>query len=123
MPKELFNHTLKNCKKNSAIGLLATEGTLKTGIYNKFYDKKYKLIYPDSSLQKRFRGTDPKNLNQADHNFYSGKHNKPNVGYKEISNSLGISIANYQASQSLPAPIKITEEFLQVINSHKQKTW
>ena len=74
-----------------------------------------------SSLQKRFRGTDPKNLNQADHNFYSGKHKKPNVGYKEISNSLGISIANYQASQSLPAPIKITEEFLQVINSHKQK--
>ena len=53
MPKEVFNHTLKNCKKNSSIGLLATEGTLKTGIYNKFYDKKYKLIYPNSMLQKK----------------------------------------------------------------------
>ena len=53
MPKEVFNHTLKNCKKNSSIGLLATEGTLKTGIYNKFYDKKYKLIYPNSTLQKK----------------------------------------------------------------------
>ena len=28
MPKEVFNHTLKKCKKNSSIGLLATEGTL-----------------------------------------------------------------------------------------------
>ena len=53
MPKEVFNHTLKNCKKNSSIGLLATEGTLKTGIYNNFYDKKYKLIFPNSVLQKK----------------------------------------------------------------------
>ena len=36
MPKEVFNHTLKKCKKNSTIGLLATEGTLKIGIYNKY---------------------------------------------------------------------------------------
>ena len=53
MPKEVFNHTLKKCKKNSSIGLLATEGTLKTGIYNKFFDKKFKLIYPNSTLQKK----------------------------------------------------------------------
>ena len=53
MPKEVFNHTLKKCKKNSSIGLLATEGTLKTGVYNKFYDKEYKLISPNSLLQKR----------------------------------------------------------------------
>jgi aspartate racemase len=53
MPKEVFNHTLRNCKKNSSIGLLATEGTLKTGIYNNFYDKKYKLIFPNSVLQKK----------------------------------------------------------------------
>ena len=52
MPKEVLSHTLKKCKKKSAIGLLATEGTLKTGIYNKFFDKKYNLIYPDSILQK-----------------------------------------------------------------------
>ena len=53
MPKEVFNHTLKKCKKNSSIGLLATEGTLKTGIYNKFFDKKYNLIFPNSFLQKK----------------------------------------------------------------------
>ncbi len=53
MPKEVFNHTLKKCKKNSTIGLLATEGTLRTGIYHKFFDSKYNLIYPNSSLQKK----------------------------------------------------------------------
>ncbi len=49
----MFNHTLKKCKKNSSIGLLATEGTLRTGVYNKFYDKKYKLIFPNTLLQKK----------------------------------------------------------------------
>jgi aspartate/glutamate racemase len=29
MPKEVFKFTKKNCKKNSKVGLLATEGTLK----------------------------------------------------------------------------------------------
>ena len=51
MPKEVFNHTIKKCKKNSNIGLLATDGTLKTGVYNKFFDKNYKLIYPKSIFQ------------------------------------------------------------------------
>ena len=53
MPKEVFNHTLKMCKKDSSIGLLATEGTLKTGVYNKFFDKRYNLIYPNTILQKK----------------------------------------------------------------------
>ena len=53
MPKEVFNHTKKKCKKNSSIGLLATEGTLKTGVYNKFFDKKYNLIYPNEITQKK----------------------------------------------------------------------
>jgi len=39
MPKEVYLHTKKNCKKKSKIGLLATEGTLKTGVYNRFFDK------------------------------------------------------------------------------------
>ena len=52
MPKEVFNYTIKNCKKNSSIGLLATEGTLKTGIYNKYFDKNYRLINPNSTIQK-----------------------------------------------------------------------
>ena len=33
--------------------MLATEGTLKTGVYNKFFDKKYNLIFPNSLLQKK----------------------------------------------------------------------
>jgi aspartate racemase len=53
MPKEVFIHIQKKCKKDSAIGLLATDGTLKTGIYNKFFDKKYNLVYPTSILQKK----------------------------------------------------------------------
>ena len=52
MPKEVFYHAGKKCKKNSSIGLLATEGTLKTGVYSKFFDKKYNLIYPNNLLQK-----------------------------------------------------------------------
>ena len=52
MPKEVFKHTIKKCKKNSSIGLLATEGTLKTGIYKKYFNKDYNLIYPSSILQK-----------------------------------------------------------------------
>ena len=52
MPKEVFNHTMKKCKKDSHIGLLATEGTLKTGVYSKFFDKRYNLVYPDSISQK-----------------------------------------------------------------------
>ena len=51
MPKEVYIHTKKNCKKNSKIGLLATEGTLKTGIYNRFFDRNFKLIRPNKSLQ------------------------------------------------------------------------
>ena len=53
MPKEVFNHTVNKCKINSTIGLLATEGTLRTGVYSKFFDKKYNLIFPNSLLQKK----------------------------------------------------------------------
>ena len=52
MPKEVFRVTKKNCKKNSKVGLLATEGTLKTGVYKKIFDKNYKLIQPPQNLQK-----------------------------------------------------------------------
>ena len=52
MPKEVYAHSIKNCKKNSRIGILATEGTLKTGVYNKFFDKNFRLINPSKSVQK-----------------------------------------------------------------------
>ena len=56
MPKEVFLHTKKNCKENSKIGLLATEGTLKTGVYNKFFDKNFQLIRPNNNLQSKSVG-------------------------------------------------------------------
>ena len=52
MPKEVYYHTIKRCKKKSSIGLLATEGTLKTGIYNKFFNKNFNLIHPKLTIQK-----------------------------------------------------------------------
>ena len=58
MPKEVYLNAIKTCKKNSRIGLLATEGTLKTGVYNKFFDKKFKLINPNKLIQS-------KNVNKA----------------------------------------------------------
>ena len=51
MPKEVFIYAKKKCKKKSSIGLLATEGTLKTGVYNKFFDKNYNLVFPKKSIQ------------------------------------------------------------------------
>ncbi len=58
MPREVYLHAIKKCKKNSKIGLLATEGTIKTGVYSKFFDKKFKLIHPIKSIQS-------KNINKA----------------------------------------------------------
>ena len=53
MPKEVFKHTQKKCKKNSKIGLLATEGTLKTEIYSKLFKKDFTMISPSKTLQTK----------------------------------------------------------------------
>ncbi len=53
MPKEVYNYTKKNCKKNAKIGILATETTIKTKIYSKFFKKSFQLIYPSKSIQIR----------------------------------------------------------------------
>ena len=58
MPKEVYIHTKKNCRKKSKIGILATEGTLKTNVYNKFFNKNFTLLSPKKSLQM-------KNVNKA----------------------------------------------------------
>ena len=51
MPKEVFKFTKKKCKKNSKVGLLATDGTLKTRVYRKFFEKDYQLIEPSKKIQ------------------------------------------------------------------------
>ena len=53
MPKEVWLYTKRNCKKKSKIGILCTEATLKTKVYNKYFDKNFKLVSPIKSLQKR----------------------------------------------------------------------
>ena len=52
MPKEVFNFAKKQCNKESTIGILCTEATLKTKVYNNFFDKKFKLVSPDNKNQK-----------------------------------------------------------------------
>ena len=51
MPKEVFIHAKNICKKNTKIGLLAREGTLKTKIYEKLFENEYELIIPGDILQ------------------------------------------------------------------------
>ena len=51
MPKIVYENASKNLKKGSKIGLLATDTTIKTGIYKKYFDKKYDLISPKKKLQ------------------------------------------------------------------------
>ena len=52
MPKEVYNYTKQNCKKNTKIGILCTEATLKTKVYHQYFDKKYEFISPTKNLQK-----------------------------------------------------------------------
>ena len=51
MPREVFNYTKKTCKKNTKIGILCTEATLKTKVYHQYFDKKYDFISPTKNLQ------------------------------------------------------------------------
>jgi len=53
MPKIVYENALRNCSKSSKIGLLATETTIKTGIYKKYFEKKYDLIIPQKNLQTK----------------------------------------------------------------------
>tara|TARA_Y100001935_G_scaffold224230_1_gene200292 strand:+ start:967 stop:1662 length:696 start_codon:yes stop_codon:yes gene_type:complete len=52
MPKEVYLDTKKTCKKNSTIGILCTEATLKTNIYGDYFNKNFKLISPNKKIQK-----------------------------------------------------------------------
>ena len=51
--KALIKTSQKKCKKNSKIGLLATEGTLKTEIYSKLFKKDFTMISPSKTLQTK----------------------------------------------------------------------
>ena len=53
IPKEVFLHTKRNCKRGSKIGILCTEATLKTKVYSRYFDKNFELVSPTNALQKR----------------------------------------------------------------------
>ena len=53
MPEIVYLNTKNNLQRNSKIGLLATEATIKTGIYSHYFNKKFLLISPGITLQKR----------------------------------------------------------------------
>ena len=53
MPREVYLHTKKTCKKKSKIGILCTEATLKTKVYSKYFNKYFNLVSPSKSLQIR----------------------------------------------------------------------
>ena len=53
MPEIVYLNAKKNLKRNSKIGLLATEATIKTGVYSHFFNKKFLLISPNTTLQQR----------------------------------------------------------------------
>ena len=53
MPEIVYSSAKKNLKRNSKIGLLATEATIKTGVYSHYFNKKFLLISPNTTLQQR----------------------------------------------------------------------
>ena len=53
MPEIVYSNAKNKLQRNSKIGLLATEATIKTGIYSHYFNKKFLLISPGTTLQKR----------------------------------------------------------------------
>ena len=54
MPEEAFYYTKKNCKPDSKIGLLSTEATIKTKVYNKYFNNNFHLVHPSKLVQKKY---------------------------------------------------------------------
>ena len=53
MPEIVYLNAKNNLERNSKIGLLATEATIKTGVYSHYFNKKFVIISPSTTLQKR----------------------------------------------------------------------
>ena len=53
MPEIVYFNIKNNCKKNTKIGLLATDATIAVGVYSQYLDKKFNLIIPPKNLQIR----------------------------------------------------------------------
>ena len=53
MPKEVYLHTKKSCKKNSKVGILCTEATIEAKVYSRYFDKDFNLVSPGKTLKKK----------------------------------------------------------------------
>ena len=53
MPEIVYLNAKNNLERNSKIGLLATEATIKTGVYSHYFNKKFLLISPNATLQQK----------------------------------------------------------------------
>ena len=53
MPEIVYSNIKNNCRKNTKIGLLATDATIKVGVYSQYFNKKFNLISPPKNLQIR----------------------------------------------------------------------
>ena len=53
MPEIVYSNAKNKLQRNSKIGLLATEATIKTGVYSHYFNRKFLLISPSTTLQKR----------------------------------------------------------------------
>ncbi len=54
MPEETYLYTKKNCKRDAKIGLLSTEATIKTKVYNKYFNNNFYLVHPSKVVQKKY---------------------------------------------------------------------
>ena len=54
MPEQAYLHTKKHCKPESKIGLLSTEATIKTKVYNKYFNNHFHIVHPSKLVQKKY---------------------------------------------------------------------
>ena len=65
MPEQAYLYTKKNCKPESKIGLLSTEATIKTKVYNKYFNNNFYLVHPSKLVQKKYVNLQLNLLNKA----------------------------------------------------------
>ena len=53
MPEIVYLNAKNNLEINSKIGLLATEATIKTGVYSLYFNREFLLVSPSTTLQQR----------------------------------------------------------------------
>ena len=54
MPEQAYLYTKKTCKPDSKIGLLSTEATIKTKVYNKYFNNNFYVVHPSKIVQKKY---------------------------------------------------------------------